>query len=86
LRRVIVAVVQARWAVWVREDDKSLGADRQIESVLFGAMRAAVAVYAKRLHRLQGGRCFFTCRCLTLAHSCQVDHIILVAYESLACC
>ena len=56
LRGVIVAMVQARWAMWVRENNESLGADRQLESFLFGASRTAVAVYAERLHRLQHGR------------------------------
>jgi len=86
LHGVIVSMVQARWALWVRDNNEQLGPDRQLESFLFGPTRTAVSVYAERLHRLQGGRCFFTCRRLTLAHSCQVDHIILVAYESLACC
>jgi hypothetical protein len=78
LHGVIVSMVQARWALWVRENNEQLGPDRQLESFLFGPTRTAVAVYAERLHRLQGGRCFYTNQRLSLAgpNAGEVDHFI----------
>jgi hypothetical protein len=78
LHGVIVSMVQARWALWVRENNEQLGADRRLESFLFGPTRTAVSVYAKRLHRLQGGRCFYTGARLSLTgpRAGEVDHFI----------
>jgi hypothetical protein len=78
LHGVIVSMVQARWALWVRENNEQLGPDRQLESFLFGPTRTAVSVYAERLHRLQGGRCFYTNQRLSLAgpNAGEVDHFI----------
>ena len=78
LHGVIVSMVQARWALWVRENNKALGPDRELEQYLFGADRKNVAKYAKRLHRLQGGRCFYTGARLSLTgpRAGEVDHFI----------
>jgi hypothetical protein len=78
LHGVIVSMVQARWALWVRENNKRLGPDRNLEEHLFGADRKSVAKYAKRLHALQGGRCFYTDRRLRLIdpRTVEVDHFI----------
>jgi hypothetical protein len=78
LHGVIVSMVQARWALWVRENNEQLGPDRQLESFLFGPTRTAVSVYAERLHRLQGGRCFYTNQRLSLTgpNAGEVDHFI----------
>jgi hypothetical protein len=78
LHGVIVSMVQARWALWVRDNNEQLGPDRQLERFLFGPTRTAVSVYAERLHRLQGGRCFYTNKRLSLTgpNAGEVDHFI----------
>lgn len=76
LRGVIVAVVQARWALWVRERNESLGPDRDLESFLFGVRRGPVAAYATRLYELQEGRCFYTGSRLGEPRRGEVDHFI----------
>lgn len=78
LHGVIVSMVQARWALWVRENNEQLGPDRNLEQHLFGADRKNVAKYAKRLHALQGGRCFYTGDDLPLngPKAGEVDHFI----------
>ncbi len=78
LHGVIVSMVQARWALWVRENNAALGPDRGLEQHLFGADRKNVSEYAKRLHRLQGGRCFYTGARLSLTdpRAGEVDHFI----------
>lgn len=76
LRGVIIAMVQARWAQWVRENNKNLAADRKLEEFLFGATRANVAVYAKRFYDLQCGRCFYTEKKLRASSAGDVDHFI----------
>jgi hypothetical protein len=76
LRGVIIAMVEARWALWVREMNKSLGADRELEQFLFGATRTNVAVYAERFYDLQGGRCFYTDKKFDGPKAGEVDHFI----------
>ena len=76
LRGVISAMVEARWALWVREMNKSLGADRELEQVLFGASRTNVAVYAERFYDLQDGRCFYSGDKLAGPKAGEVDHFI----------
>ena len=76
LRAVIIALVQARWALWVRENNETLGADRELESFLFGASRSAVSVYAERFFQLQGGRCFYSGEKLARPNAGEVDHFI----------
>ena len=76
LHGVIVAMVQARWARWVRENNPSLGRDRELESFLFGADRRSVSQHAARLYELQGGRCFYTNARLLRPNSAEVDHFI----------
>jgi len=78
LHGVIVSMVQARWALWVRDNNEQLGPDRQLESFLFGPTRTAVSLYAERLHRLQGSRCFYTNQPLSLTgpNAGEVDHFI----------
>ncbi len=76
LRGVIVAMVQARWALWVRENNKTLGADRNLESFLFGASRTSVARYSTRLYELQDSRCFYSGARLRGPTSGEVDHFI----------
>jgi 5-methylcytosine-specific restriction endonuclease McrA len=58
-RGVVVAVVQARWAQWIREHNPSLGPTRALETFMFGADRVALRQLAGPLWRLQGGRCFY---------------------------
>lgn len=76
LRGVIIAMVEARWALWVREKNDSLATDRELEQFLFGATRTNVAVYAERFYDLQGGRCFYTSKKLDDPKSGEVDHFI----------
>jgi len=78
LHGVIVSMVQARWALWVRENNRQLGPARNLEQHLFGADRKGVAKYTKRLHALQGGRCFYTNQRLSVAgpNAGEVDHFI----------
>jgi len=78
LRSVIASMVQARWARWVRDNNQILGPDRSLDEFLFGAERTNVARYAKRLHALQGGRCFYSGTRLTLGATgnAEVDHFI----------
>ena len=76
LRGVIIAMVEARWARWIREKNESLAADRELEQFLFGASRTNVAIYAERLYRLQDGRCFYSDDKLAGAKAGEVDHFI----------
>ncbi len=76
LRGVIIALVQARWAVFVREQNERLGIDRQLESFLFGVERTAVTGYAARFFELQNGRCFYSGDKLAQPSSGEVDHFI----------
>ena len=76
LRGVIAAMVQARWAQWVREHNPSLGADRGLEGFMFGADRAPVRAYAEWLYELQNGKCFYTGTKLGSPAAGEVDHFI----------
>ena len=76
LRGVIIAMVQARWALWVRENNEKLAADRQLEEFLFGASRTNVAVYAERFYDMQDGRCFYSGVKLAGPRAGEVDHFI----------
>ncbi|MFZ9692433.1 MAG: HNH endonuclease domain-containing protein [Phycisphaerales bacterium] len=76
LHGVIVSMVQARWTRFVRENNPSLGPDRELESFLFGADRRSVSQYAERLYELQGGRCFYTHARLLRPRAAEVDHFI----------
>jgi 5-methylcytosine-specific restriction endonuclease McrA len=76
LRGVIVAMVQSRWALWVRENNEKLAADRQLEEFLFGASRTNVAVYAERFYDMQDGRCFYSGVKLAGPGAGEVDHFI----------
>jgi len=75
-RGVIASIVQARWARWIRENNQSLAADRELEQFLFGASRTNVAVYAERFYDLQGGRCFYSGDKLASPKAGEVDHFI----------
>lgn len=76
MRGVIVALVQARWARWIRENNEGLAADRKLEEFLFGANRTNVAVYAERFYELQSGRCFYSGDKLAKPNAGEVDHFI----------
>ncbi len=76
LRGVIVAMVQARWALWIREHNAQLAADHKLESFLFGAERTDVSEYAARYYELQNGRCFYTRDRLAAPSAGDVDHFI----------
>ena len=76
LRGVIIAMVQARWALWVRENNEKLSSDLELESFLFGASRSAVSVYAERFYDLQNKRCFYSGKKLDGPKSGEVDHFI----------
>ena len=83
LRGVIIALVQARWAQWVRENNPSLGRGRNLETFMFGQDRVALARMAPKLYELQDGRCFFTQKRLDGVTSAEVDHFIAwVRYPS----
>ena len=76
LRGVIIAMVQARWALFVRENNEQLSVDRELESFLFGATRSAVSLYAARFYDLQEGRCFYSGDKLVGPERGEVDHFI----------
>lgn len=76
LRGVILSMVEARWALWIREKNESLAADRELEQFLFGASRTNVAVYAERFYDLQDGRCFYSGDKLAGPKAGEVDHFI----------
>jgi hypothetical protein len=76
LRGVIIAMVQSRWALWVRENNEKLAADRQLEEFLFGASRTNVAVYAERFYDMQDGRCFYSGVKLAEPGAGEIDHFI----------
>jgi hypothetical protein len=76
LRGVIAAMVQARWAQWVREHNPNLGADRGLEGFMFGADRTPVREYAEWLYELQNGKCFYTRTRLASPAAGEVDHFI----------
>ena len=76
LRGVIIALVQARWAQWVRENNPALGRDRNLEAFMFGQDRVALAQFAPKLYDLQDGRCFYTQKRLDGIKGAEVDHFI----------
>lgn len=76
MRGIIVALVQSRWALWIRENNDKLAADRELESFLFGASRSPVSVYAERFYELQSGRCFYSGTKLAAPNKGEVDHFI----------
>jgi hypothetical protein len=76
LRGVIISMVEARWALWIREKNESLAADRELEQFLFGASRTNIAVYAERFYDLQGGLCFYSGDKLASPKAGEVDHFI----------
>lgn len=76
MRGIIVALVQARWARWIREYNQTLAADRELESFLFGAARTSVCIHAERFYELQCRRCFYTGEKLAGPQSGEVDHFI----------
>jgi hypothetical protein len=76
LRTVIAAMVQARWALWVREHNPSLGPDRNLEAFLFGTNRVPLREYAAWLYELQGARCFYTHAKLASPDAGAVDHFL----------
>jgi hypothetical protein len=76
LRQVIVAMVQARWAQWMREHNDQLGPDRNLEAFMFGTSRIPLAHHAAWLHELQNGRCFYTGTRLRSPADTAVDHFL----------
>ena len=76
LRGVIIALVQARWARWVRENNPALGRDRNLEAFMFGQDRVALAQLAPKLYEVQNGRCFYTQNRLDGIKGAEVDHFI----------
>ena len=76
LRGVILAMVEARWARWVRERNQDLGPDRALESFLFGAVRSGVTMHAAALYDLQNGRCFYSSERLASPTAGEVDHFV----------
>lgn len=76
LRGVIIALVQARWVRWVRENNPALGRDRNLEAFMFGQDRVALAQLAPKLYELQDGRCFYTQKRLDGIKGAEVDHYI----------
>ena len=76
LRGVILAIVQSRWALWIRENNEMLAADRKLEEFLFGTDRTAVSTYAPRFYELQQGRCFYSGDRLAGPKAGDVDHFI----------
>ena len=76
LSGVVVAMIQAHWALWLRKNNKELSVDRGLEQFLFVRVRSNVAIYAERLFRLQGELCFYTGAKLENSKSGQVDHFI----------
>jgi hypothetical protein len=76
LRGVITAMVEARWARWIREKNEKLAADSGLERFLFGAERTNVAAYAARFYDLQNGRCLYSGAKLDSPKAGEVDHFI----------
>ena len=76
LRGVIIALVQARWVRWVRDNNPALGRDRKLEEFMFGQDRVALAQLAPKLYELQDGRCFYTQKRLDSIKGAEVDHFI----------
>ena len=76
LRGVIIALVQARWARWVRENNPALGRDRNLEAFMFGQDRVALAQLAPKLYEVQDRRCFYTQKRLDGTKGAEVDHFI----------
>lgn len=76
LQGIIVALVQTRWARWVRDNNEGLSNESKLEEFLFGASRTNVSVYAPNFYDLQSGRCFLTGAKLASPDSGEVDHFI----------
>lgn len=76
LRSVIAAMVQARWARWIREHNPQLGPDTKLEAFMFENERVPIRVHASWLYELQSGRCFYTQAKLNSPDEGQVDHFL----------
>lgn len=76
MRSLIISLVQARWAQWVRDNNPSLGSDRDLEAFMFGQDRVALTQLAPKLYDLQDGRCFYTQKRLDGIKGAEVDHFI----------
>jgi HNH endonuclease len=76
LRTVIAAMVQARWAQWVREHNRVLGPSRGLEAFMFGTDRIPLRQYATWLYEIQNRRCFYTNSKLASPANGMVDHFL----------
>jgi len=76
LRSVIAAMVQARWARWIREHNPQIGRDADLEAFMFGSERVPIREYAPWLYELQSGRCFYTQAKLKSPTEGEVDHFL----------
>ena len=76
LRGVVAAMVQARWARWIRENNPRLGPDTELEAFMFGNDRIPIREYAPWLYELQNGRCFYTQAKLRSPDAGHVDHFL----------
>ena len=76
LRSVIAAMVQARWARWIREHNPKIGPDADLEEFMFGNERVPIRDHAPWLYELQNGRCFYTQTKLKSPGEGQVDHFL----------
>jgi hypothetical protein len=76
LRGIIISMAEARWAQWVRENNRSLGADCKLEDFLFVPQRVDVRMHAKRFFEIQDQRCFYTGDKLKNLNAGEVDHFI----------
>ena len=83
LRGLIVSLVQARWAQWVRATNPALGKECELEVFMFGQDRKPLAHLAPRLYEMQNHKCFYTGKTLASPKDAQVDHFI--AWSRYAC-
>jgi hypothetical protein len=76
LAQVVVPMVQARWALWVRRNNPEICPDAEVETFLFGSPRINLLEHARPLYELQRGRCFYTGARLRSTADGAVDHFL----------
>jgi hypothetical protein len=76
LHPLIVALTQAKWASWMRDNNPSLRPERTLEQFMFGTSRLPLSQFRGWLFELQNGRCFYTGTRLRQPSAGEVDHFL----------
>ncbi len=74
---LLQGMVRAKWLAWIQaQNHAALGATRDLESFMFGSMRADLGGVKNGLFELQKGQCFYRPNVKLDPATAQVDHFI----------